>query len=151
MERTKDVMASANAGDNTLTSARRAWLASRQNRAASLFADADRPVADESSTTPAVEDATPAPAENANTSTAQASASDTPPTAPEAPVASPENSVLPVSTAVSAATATEAGSGASPGMSSGNGTSDKIAEMQQMFAQRRQMNQIQSQTSTTPQ
>ena len=134
--------AAAIAADRTLTPARRAWMASRQNRAASLSVDENRPTEDEVPAAPATDDAVTAPAENAGTNATPVPAADTPPSAAEAP---PTSSVGTVPTAPTADTP----SGVSPISDQGKGTAERINDMQQLFQQRRQMTQ--SQTSATPQ
>jgi hypothetical protein len=148
MTRTKDkTNALPGATDRSLSPARRAWLQSRQNRAASAPADDEnRQQADDASASaPATEDAPPAPAttDNASTNATPAVANDAPATTPEAPVPPAENAA-PATTA----TNTNIPATASPSPSPDSSTADKISSMQQLFQQRRQMNQGQTNSPT---
>jgi len=152
MERpTETASAHDAAPDRSLSVARRAWLQSRQNRAASLTPEENHPAADEATTTPETEDAASAPAApaaDASVNAAQAPASD--PAAPVAPSAdapsSPGNSAAPLAPTTTNAPAAETPMGASPSSDPSAGTEQKISEMQQLFQQRRQMNQGQNQS-----
>ena len=117
--------------DRTLTPARRAWLQSRLNgRPAANSSDDNSPAAVESPDNPHADDAVLAPASN------------NAPPASDASVAPAESTVLP--SAQSAATASDP----SPVVNPDKSTSDRIADMQQLFEQRRKMNQTQNQSST---
>jgi len=120
--------------DRALTPARRAWLQSRQNgRPAANFSDDTTQAAVESSDYTHTDDVAPTPASN------------TAPPASDTPVAPTDNTVLsPAPIAPIAATASDP----SPVVNPDKSTAERIAEMQQMFVQRRQMNQTQNQSST---
>jgi hypothetical protein len=142
------------AADRSLSTARRAWLQTRQNRAASLTPEENHPAADEAPATPDTEDAAAAPvapAVDASVNSAQAPATD--PSAPASPVApaadapaSPGDSAAPSAPTTPSAATVESPVSASPSSDAGAGTDQKISEMQQLFQQRRQMNQSQNQS-----
>jgi hypothetical protein len=139
------------AADHALTPARRAWMGSRQNRMAGAPPGAEaNQAAEEPPDPPAAEDAANAPANSpAEASKAPASqppATDAPPAAPaaEAPAPSTDSAAVAPSTA-----APSPDTGSNPGQS--QSTEGKITDMQQLFQQRRQMNQTQNQNSTSPQ
>jgi hypothetical protein len=144
MLRSKDAPNAPAVADRTLSPARRAWAQSRQNRAASLSPDESPQAADESSTMPATEDAVAAPTDSPAVSAAQVPASDSPPPPDAAPLASSENAAT-VSALSAAGT-----SGAIPSSDQGKSTSERISDMQQLFAQRRQMNQSQNSSQSQP-
>lgn len=144
--RPTDTLASADA-DRALTPARRAWLQSRQyDRRSPAPSDDNNQPAVETSDTPAVEDAATKPADIAKPDAIQAPSGDTAPAASDTPAALTNNTVSPTPAADAASTS---GSPASQDKS----TAERIADMQQMFAQRRQINQTQnqSQAPTSPQ
>jgi len=152
MERTKEVALNGAPPDRTLTAARRAWLASRQNlRRAGTSGEESPQAADEPAEAPAVADeatASPATAENATASAAQAPAADAAPSAAaDAPVPpAPQESIL-AAPAVSSE-ASSASSVTNPALDSGKSTSQRITDMQQLFEQRRQMTQSQNPSVT---
>jgi hypothetical protein len=99
---------------------------------------ADAPVKEESAATPAV---------NTAMNTNPVPVSDAPPSptpAPEAPQAPAETVVTPAQNL-----AAETSAPVNPALNSDKSTAEKITDMQQMFAQRRQLNQ--NQNSATPQ
>jgi len=146
MER-KAIAATNTAPDRPLTAGRRTWIEALRNarRAGTLPEDNSQP-ADESAESTASDEpaATPEPAENLNavpaSTPASAPASDTPPPAAEAPPAQP---VIPDGTAFTptGSPAPELSPSIGPVTDTGKSTDQRIAEMQQMFAQRRQINQ----------
>lgn len=140
--------ASANDGapDRPASVARRAWLQTRQNRAASLAADEDHPAADETPSTPEAEDAVAAPAQNTGPNPAQAPPNDQPAPAADAAGASAGNSA-PIA---SPAQNSQSPSPANPSSDPSQSTEQKITDMQQLFQQRRQMNQSQNPASPQP-
>lgn len=136
------------AADRPLSALRRAWLQSRQNRAASLPPDVNHPAADETPSTPETEDSATALAADANAGPAQAPATDaSSPAAVVAPAieapSSPGDSTAP---AAPITPTTESASTPSPSSDPNAGTEQKIGEMQQLFQQRRLMNQNQNQS-----
>ena len=144
--RPTDTVASAVA-DRALTPARRAWLQSRQNdRRSAVSSDDNNQPAVETSDTPAAEDAAAKPADTPKPDAIQAPSSDTAPPASDTPAALTNNTISPTPASDAASTS---GSPASQDKS----TAERIADMQQMFAQRRQINQTQnqSQAPTSPQ
>jgi hypothetical protein len=136
------------APDHSASAMRRAWLQSRQNRAASLAVDENRPAQEETPSATGAEDAPEATPESAVASPAQVPANDSQPAAAEAPSPSGDKTAAPIS-------ATESQSTPSPsaGSTPAQGTEQMINDMQQLFQQRRQMNQNQSQNQnpTSPQ
>jgi len=134
------------ATDHLLTPARRAWMQSRLNgRPSAAARDENRQDTDSPSDAQSADDAATAPAETSSANEAPAAHSDTPPTSPEAP--SPSLS----SVAAPAATASEPLSGGNPALSQDKSTAERISDMQQMFQQRRQINQTQSQSPASQQ
>jgi hypothetical protein len=131
----------ASIADRSLSPARRAWLQSRQNgRPSPAPIDDNNQTAVDTSDSPAAEDADAKPAASQAPSVDTAApASDT----PEAPTGG----------AISPALATDAASTAVPAVSPDKSSAERIADMQQMFEQRRQINQTQnqSQAPTSPQ
>jgi len=128
------------------SAARRAWSQSRQNRSASLSVDDNHPVPDEAPSTPDAESAEAAPAVDAGATPTQAQAGDASPVPAEASSASGDNTAPKApSTPVSETSPT-----ASPSSNPGQSTEQSIANMQQMFQQRRQMNQNPNPTSPQP-
>jgi hypothetical protein len=126
------------AEDRALTPARRAWLLSRQNRRLGAPSGGESaPAADEPSPAPVADDAATAPTDNGKASGAQTPPADTPPPAADTPVAPVDSVAAPVPAA-------EAPSGANPALNQDKSTSERISDMQQMFEQRRLMNQNQN-------
>jgi hypothetical protein len=143
MPRPVEPASAQDAGNEHVGSAmRRAWLLSRQNRAASLL-DENHPASDETVPATEPEDTAPAPDENASAAPAQAPAADPSPAGPEAP-ASSGNSASPLTPPVSTQPTS------TPASDPGQSTEEKITSMQQLFQQRREMNQTQGPTSTQP-
>jgi len=133
------------AAGHTLSTLRRAWMSTIQNRKAGAPTSEESSPAEEESTEPQpAEDAPPAPVDNTKASGPQAPAGDAAPPAADAPPPVADT------TAVAPPTA-ESPSVPVPASSEDKGTSEKISDMQQMFEQRRQMNQNQSQNPTSPQ
>jgi chemotaxis protein histidine kinase CheA len=142
MSRPAETASALDAATNrTMTPGRRAWLQNRQNRSASLAADENHPAPDETSSTPEPEDAAAAPAENAGAAPAQAPANDQPAAAAEAP-SSATNGAAPTAPTSNP----ESPSSASPSSNPSQSTEQRITDMQQLFQQRRQMNQNQNQS-----
>jgi hypothetical protein len=144
--RPTDTLASA-VTDRALTPARRAWLQSRQNdRRSTASSDDNNQAAIERSDYPAAEDAATKPADTVKPDATQAPSGDTAPPASDTPAASTNSSISPTSAADAASSS---GSPASQDKS----TAERIADMQQMFQQRRQIKQTQnqSQAPTSPQ
>jgi hypothetical protein len=141
------------AADRSLSTARRAWLQSRQNRGAPLTPDENHPAADETPSIPETEEAAvapAAPAADASANTTQASATDpsspATPASPASDAPSPgDSNALSTPTTPSAATV-QSPIAASPSSDASGGTEQKISEMQQLFQQRRLMNQNQNQS-----
>jgi len=133
--------------DRTLTPARRAWLQSRQNgRPATPLSDDTNQTPIDSSENPIAEDAAPAPVDASKPPAGQAPTSDAASPAQNTSAASVDGNLLPISTTVAA-------SGVAPAANQNTSTADKIANMQQMFQQRIQINQTQNQSPipTSPQ
>jgi len=146
--RTTDTVASAVA-DHALTPARRAWLQTRQNerRSSAPGDDNNQAAVVDTSEHPAAEDATTKPADTAKPDAIQAPSGDTATPASDTPAASTDGAVLPAP-----ATADAASTSGQPA-SQDKSTAERITDMQQMFQQRRQINQTQnqSQAPTSPQ
>ena len=145
--RSTDTLASAVA-DRTLTPARRAWLQTRQNerRSSAPGDDNNQAAVVDTSDYPAAEDAAAKPADTAKPDAIQAPSSDTATPASDTPAALTDGSKSPAS-------ATDAASTSGQPTSQDKSTAERIADMQQMFEQRRQINQTQnqSQAPTSPQ
>ena len=138
MMRTTDDAPASEAGDRTMTPARRAWLQARQNRRGSApSGDESSPAAEEPSAAPAADDAVTAPADSGKASGTQTPPADTPSPATDALVPSVDSVAAPAPTA-------DSSSGANPALNSDKSTEERISDMQQMFQQRRQMNQNQN-------
>jgi len=141
--------ASNNTPDRALTPARRAWLQSRQNaRPNAASSDEIRAIPDEPSDSPAVKDTGAGAANSAKVDASQASPNDAAVPSSEPPA--------PPTAGVAAASAT-APEPAYPSSNSSAGqdksAAERIADMQQMFEQRRQLNQSSGQnpSPTSPQ
>ncbi len=149
--KTTDSSASA-ATDRTLTPARRAWLQSRQNAklAGTLGEDINHQTAVESTDYPAVEEAAPIPADAGKPAASQSPASDTTPAASDTPAVPTDSATV---LAPTPAMTSDAASTSNPALSQDKSTAERIADMQQLFQQRRQLNQNQNQTQglTSPQ
>jgi hypothetical protein len=140
-----DKQAAPGADDRLLTPQRRAWLLSRQNRAASLPAEdaqaatEDTPV---TSPTPAPEDTlTPPSVDNA-----ASGASQTPP-APAPTASAPSTTggpISPESPVASASTTPISPTSSNSSSDSDKSTAERISDMQQLFQQRRMMTQSQT-------
>lgn len=147
MLRTTDTLASAVA-DRALTPARRAWLQTRQNdrRSSAPIDDNNQAAVVDTSEYPAAVDAAAKPADTAKPDAIQAPSGDTAPPASDTPAASTDGAKSP-------APAVDAASTSGPSASQDKSTAERIADMQQMFQQRRQINQTQnqSQAPTSPQ
>jgi len=142
MERKVDAAAGASPGERATPGSRRAWIAALKN-AQRPAAQASEPsqTTDESAEAPVAEEPAPA-AENLNAVPAAAPAIETPASAaePPAPIASTafqEGSVL----TPSGSPVPELSPSVGPVSDTGKSTTDRIAEMRQMFEQRRQINQ----------
>jgi hypothetical protein len=120
--------------DKSLTPARRAWLQSRLNGRPATLGDDNTPTAVDPADIPTVDDTMPDPSKAA---TSQATPGNSTPSAPDTPVTTPATS-----TDTASATTT---STASPEVNPDKSTSERIADMQQMFEQRRQITQTQNQ------
>jgi hypothetical protein len=133
--------------DRQLTPARRAWMQSRQNgRGPSASSDENQESVDGSSATPTTEDTGSVPVEQTQTDPTPPQVHDTPPpSTTEVPPVPSENSP-----AFVPAPATEASSGASPSSDQSKSTGDKIADMQQLFEERRKMTLEQNSTTHQP-
>ena len=138
MLRTTDAPVSVAEG-RALTPARRAWIQqTHQNRGAPApSADEGNPAADEPSPAPVADDAATAPADNGKANGTQTPPGDTPPPAADAPVPTAGSVAAPLPAA-------EAPSGANPALTQDKSTPERISDMQQMFEQRRQLNQNQN-------
>lgn len=154
MERKTELAANTIPLDRTMTPARRAWLESRQNllRAGTSGTEPAQPVVDESTNdAPAADDTAvaPAQAENASASAApaQAAASDPPAPAADQPAPAALGSMTAPATASDNSTVSTA---TNPALDSGKSTAERIADMQQMFEQRKHMAQSQSTTASQP-
>ena len=153
LERKAEVAANAAPIDRSTAAGRRAWMESMRNASRSgSTAEVSQPT-EEPAETSAVEDtpATPAlaaapPADATNANAGQPPASDTPAApvadAPPAPPAAAEMIVAPSS----GSPAPELSPSVGMAPDSGKSTADRISEMQQMFAQRRQIQAVQSQS-----
>ena len=154
LERKTEVAANAAPIDRSTAAGRRAWMESMRNasRSGRTAEEVSQPT-DEPAETSAVEDApaTPAlaaapPADATNANAGQPPASDTPAApvadAPPAPPAAAEMIVAPSS----GSPAPELSPSVGMAPDSGKSTADRISEMQQMFAQRRQIQAVQSQS-----
>ena len=137
------------ATDRSMTAARRAWLQGRQNRSASLPADEPQMDPDEAPSTVEPKDVPAPPVENPSAAPGQIPANDQPSAAPEAPSPAVEG-VSPAAPAPPTSNP-ESPTSASPNSNPGASTEQKITDMQQLFQQRRQMNQNQSQNPASPQ
>jgi hypothetical protein len=144
MQRTTEVAANAPPTDRPLTAARRAWMESRQNlrRAGTTGEETPQAADDVPESPPPVDEATTSGAADAsNANTTQASASDAPaPAAAEAqPSTAPQGGAM-ISTAITSETQSTSPV-SNPALDSGKSTAERIADMQQMFEQRKQMTQ----------
>jgi hypothetical protein len=137
MVRSTDAQGST-ADDHTLTPQRRAWLQTRQNHRPGVpTSEESSPAADESQAAPAAENAVTAPADNGNANGTQTPPADTPPPAADVPVP-------PVNSVATPMTTNEPSAGVNPALTDDKSTSERISDMQQMFEQRRLMNQNQN-------
>ncbi|MDR3776643.1 MAG: hypothetical protein P4K97_07090 [Terracidiphilus sp.] len=146
--RTTDTTANNIPLDRTLTPARRAWLQSRQNaRPNAPPSDENSVAADDTTDSQAVNEPVSTPASSNSASGSQTPASEPAPSAAEAPVPSADNVPMPA-TAAQPASITPASASANQDKS----TAERISDMQQMFEQRRLMNQTsnQNQNSASP-
>ena len=153
--------------DRSMTAGRKAWLQRRQAISVSLGVDEKHSAQDETPSTSEAEDADAAPADDSGTASAQAPAKDQSGAAAEAstsanaaaapakdqPAAasegpSPGAESVPIASPTSN---TGASSADSPTPNPTASTEQRISDMQQMFQQRRQLNQNQGQNPTTPQ
>jgi len=138
MMRTTDDAPASEAGDRTMTPVRRAWLQAQRNRRSSApSGDESGPAAEEPSAVPAADDAATAPADSGKANGTQTPPGDTPTPAADAPVTPDGSIAAPVPT-------TDSSSGANPALTSDKSTEERISDMQQMFEQRRHMNQNQN-------
>lgn len=138
MMRTTDDAPASEAGDRTMTPVRRAWLQAQRNRRSSApSGDESGPAAEEPSAVPAADDAATAPADSGKANGTQTPPGDTPTPAADAPVPPDGSIAAPVPTA-------DSSSGANPALTSDKSTEERISDMQQMFEQRRHMNQNQN-------
>jgi hypothetical protein len=138
MMRTKDDVPASEGGEHTMTPARRAFLQARQNRHGSApSGDESGPAAEEPPDIPVADDAATAPADSGKASGTQAPPADTPP--PAADVLAP-----PAESVAAPAPIADSSSGSNPALTSDKSTEERISDMQQMFQQRRQMNQNQN-------
>jgi hypothetical protein len=140
MLRPTKTLASAVA-DHALTPARRAGIQTRQNeRRSSAPGDDNNQAAAETTDYPAAEDAAAKPADTAKPDSIQAPSGDSAPPASDTPAASTDGAKSP---ATDAAPTTDAPA------SQDKSIGEKIADMQQMYQQRRQITQTQNQSQTT--
>jgi len=134
--------------DRTLTPARRAWMQSRQNaRPNAPSSEESSAAAEDSSDSQAVNEPVPTPASSNSASGSPTPASEPAPAAAETPAASAE-SVPTSATAAQPAAIIPANASANQDKS----TAERISDMQQMFEQRRLLNQSsnQNQNSASP-
>lgn len=164
MDRKTELAANDIPAGRELTPARRAWLERHQIYKLAGTSGETTPSADDSSTdttTPEDVSSAPAPADNAGADGAAqtpapapvptpAASTDSPAPAadPSAQPAPQENVVVPEA-ATSPAPTSENGN--NPALDSGKSTSERIADMQQMFEQRKQMVQNPGSTTSQPQ
>lgn len=148
MERTKETAANGSAAERSLLQGRHGWMeAVRNPKRANAAVDDNTQSADESSEAPVAEEpvSPPAAAENAN-------AVPTPATDAPVPTAdAPPAQVIPTDGAALTTTGSPAPELApSVGLASdtGKSTADRISSMQQLFEQRKQINQSQSSASS---
>lgn len=133
------------ATDRSVTPARRAWLQSRQNRSASLTADeSSQPVRDEILSTPETEETAAAPAVEAGANPVQVPTTDASSQPTEAPSPSGDGSSPKAPSTATLAAPSASSLSSDPGA----GTEQKISSMEQLFQQRRQMNQNPTPTPT---
>jgi len=130
------------AADRVASPARRAWLQSRQNRPASVTSDeSSQPVRDDTPSTPEVEEPAATSAVDASANPGQAPATE-PSSAPaEPPSPAGDSAAGKTSSASTLATPPTA----SPSSDPSSGTEQQINNMEQLFQQRRQMTQNQTQ------
>ena len=153
MERKTELAANTIPMDRTMTPARRAWLESRQNllRAGTSGTEPPPSVDESTNDTPAADDAAVAPAQADNPSTsaapAQAAASDPPAPAADQPAPTSPGGIIAPAVTSDASTVSTA---TNPALDSGKSTAERIADMQQMFEQRKHM-AAQSQSTTASQ
>jgi hypothetical protein len=140
LPRSTDTLASAVA-DRALTPARRAWLQARQNdrRTSAPGDDSNQAAVVDTSDSQAAEDPVAKPADTAKPDTVQAPSGDTTPPATDTPAALTDGFKSP-------APAPDAASTSGQPASQDKSTAERIADMQQMFQQRRQINQTQNQS-----
>jgi len=151
MERPTETATNALSNDRSLVPARRAWMeAIRSAQRAGTSGEDGAQTASEPSEPPAAEDPAPQPAAAENVNPTPAPAGDTP--APTAD-ASPVPPTLPVGAAVTTtgSPAPELSPSVGPVTDTGKSTTDRISEMQQMFQQRKQINQSQSSANSQTQ
>jgi hypothetical protein len=147
MQRTTEVAANASPNDRPLTAARRAWMESRQNlRRAGTTGEETPQAADDGPDLPSPADdaTTSAAADASNANTTQVSASDAPaPAASDAQASAAPQSGAMISTSMTSETQSTSPA-TNPALDSGKSTAERIADMQQMFEQRKQMTQSQN-------
>lgn len=155
MERKTEVAMNTPPTDRSLTPARRIWMESLKSaKRAAGAADDSSLSASDSPDTPAAEEPTPAPvpADNATASAGQAPASDTPVPVAPSPDASSTPSVVPgIAVTPSGSPGAELSPSIGPDTDTSKSTEERIAEMQQMFAQRKQITQSQGPATSLPQ
>lgn len=124
-----------------LSPGRRAWAQRVQinKQHASSLEDETQTETNEAPDVPAKDDSTAAPASSSTASATPAPANDTASSSPttEAPIA-------PAESASASSALTSSNSPVNPALSSDKSTSERITDMQQMFEQRKQLNQSQS-------
>lgn len=138
------------ASDRAMTPGRSAWLQRRElsKPPAPPGSDNNQPAV-EPSDNPVAEDTVPTPEEGAKPAVSQAPAVDT--ASPAASTASPAPEIPAVPIAGNTSTTVPVDTSSSSGQAAGDGsksTAEKIADMQQMFEQRRLITQAQNQTQT---
>jgi hypothetical protein len=149
LTRTTETTANNIAMDRTLTPARRAWMQSRQNaRPNGPSSEESSVAADDSTDSQAVNEPVPTPASSNSASSSPTPAGEPAPAAAETPAPVADNVPSPATAAAQPAST----SAASTSSSQDKSTAERITDMQQMFQQRRLMNQSsnQNQNSASP-
>jgi len=144
--RTTETASNNPAQDSTLSPARRAWLQSRHNARPNAVPSPgeDGAVGSEDSTDSSA--SVSAPVETPTTAPSPNPSTDTPAPAADAPAPAADSVA-----AMGTTTAEPVSAASNPAVSSDKSTEERITDMQQMFQQRRMMNQSQQPNSTTQQ
>jgi len=161
MERTTETASNTPSTDRSLAPARQAWMGALRNaQRAGTSSEDSKQTADQPAEAPVMDEpgTSPVPAENVNAAAAPAPASDGPAPTPAPTPAQTADAIPTLPTLPEGAAATTTGSPApelspsvGPVTDTEKSTTERISEMQQMFEQRKQINQSQSSANSQPQ